>query len=521
MSDQEEGWIPPMGKTQEKAYFSTAPYCLFHGERGSGKTTIGLHKMVKHCYENADALAMLVTITRTGATAGGAWDDLINEEDFIDGPLKGKPKGILRMWQDGIGLQYSEPYQDTSKNTWVEVVNQHGGISRIILLSMPVGGFIKDRIKGMTPSFFLFEELTNTYDKDYFYKVIQQLGRRATVKSSEQQYVATCNPADEGEAHWVYQAFFVDPHKINAETGELIEWNKDYDVIHVPMTENAFMPDKDDYVKRVMQEAKSDPTAYDRAILGKWVAKITGKSIFSGFFIHEVHVRGNSSRGLMPIVGEPFIVGYDPGNVNNARILMQRNKSTSGKYVWRIIDEIVDISVKATFQALVLAVLDRMYWWNERMETAFPYIHIGDQAAMNQWNPHASYEYKQFEAVSRELIEKNERFKSLVPIRMLAPEKGAGSIESRVRTIQNHLALDEIMVSGTCQSVVNMFTNLRKSKERGKGGQELDFKPLKTASGEIHVFDAMSYPIFYYSTEGAPVSAKRDSKKNLAVTAFR
>jgi len=508
----ENEWMPDLGPTQQKIYWDKSPYILSHGERFTGKTYAFLHKAVKHCYFNPDALAMITTITRTAQIAGGAWETITTEAD----DFRGKPAGILKTWEKEVGLVCSGEYGDDSKNKWVDIRAWNGKTSRLLMRSMPVAAHIKTRTKGTAPSLFLFEELTETDDPDYFLKNIQSLGRRSTVPFSEQQYLASCNPSEDGERHWVYKEFFVYPNEKDEETGK-VKHDDDYAVYHIPFSENIFIENPEGYRKKVLKECRRDPTAYDRLILGKWVEKISGDSIFKHYYMPNIHIRGEIrvKTGLVPQRGDPIIIGYDPGNVNNSRSFLQRNRSGQ-KNIWRLFDESVFVQKKKTFKSLTLELYDKMAWWCERMDWLFPFYHIGDKAAFTHFNPQGSFDYLQFEKVSKELIKDHERFRNLTPIRMWAPDKGAGSVEDRVRTMQDLMASEQFLCSALCKAHVKMLGRLKKSKIKGV---EQDYAPLKTATGEIHTFDSCSYPPYYFELRSRPLSEGEDNKK-LDITPF-
>jgi phage terminase large subunit len=483
-------WEPTMGPSQRKFFYDGRKYVLAHAERGSGKTVVAIHKMIRHCYLNNDALAMIVTITKATATGGGCWDDLTNESLFVEGPLAGTAAGMLAMWRDGIDLEYSEPYEDGAHNKYIDIRNIHGGISRIMLKSMPVGAQIQSRIKGQHPSFFLFEELTATQDPHYFTKVIQQLGRRRTVKASEQQYVATCNPANEGERHWVWKQFLED-------IGDP-EHDSKYGVHHIPMSENDWMPDKEGYLDTILQECKYDPSAADRLIKGDWVERLIGEGLFEGFWLPEIHIRPKNAKkghGLVPFENEMLTFGFDAGTVNNCQVIMQHS-FIEGMWRWRILDEIVNIGKRLTDPQLVHKTMERMNFWNDLMDHSFPYEHIADNQVLTHFNPSGSYIYREWAKISHQMIRDNDRYHDLPVIRMKSPPKGSGSIEERVKGTINKLSMEQLLVSPTCTFTIEMFNMIRRARDK-HGNDEL-FKPLKTAKGHIHMFDAISYVIYYY-----------------------
>ena len=70
-------WTPSLTLTQQEMFDSSALYILAYGERGTGKTYIlGGHKLVRHLWENFNALAVLIVGIRSQATMGGVWHKL-------------------------------------------------------------------------------------------------------------------------------------------------------------------------------------------------------------------------------------------------------------------------------------------------------------------------------------------------------------------------------------------------------------------------------------------------------------
>lgn len=532
LDEVEEDWEPPLSPSQRIAYYDNRKVVLMHGERGSGKTLVAEHKGVKHCYLNNDALYMIVTITRSGGIIGGAWENLTTEARIHGGPLDGQPLGILKTWEEGLGLEWGnfssghteQPgvyYRDEVKNLWVDIKNVHGGISRIVFKSMLNPSQLINRIKDFKPSFFHMEELTNTSDDAYFTAVFQQIGRRSSVPIKSQQWIATCNPASIGQKHWVFNQFFVLPHELKEGASEKVqshefdfsndvkEYHPDYGIHHIKMTENVFFPEKEEYIKTIYETARIDPTEVERSIHGKWVPKITGTSLFYGYFEKAIHVKGTPRFGLEPMPSEPIIIGYDPGSVNNARVFMQRNWS-NGRPIYRIFDCSIFKDKKISINLLVKLLLDKMAWWCDRYDHPFTFYHISDRQALNQFNPHGSFEYKEYYLKSKEMIESNPKYFRLSPIRMHAPPKGPDSVRERVRAVRDKLQDETLFISGSgCDPVIEMFQGLKKAKDR-TSREEMEDKPLKAVDGFIHTFDAVSYPIYYLELNQVAPKAQKN-----------
>ena len=99
---------------------------------------------------------------------------------------------------------------------------------------------------------------------------------------------------------------------------------------------------------------------------------------------------------------------------------------------------------------------------------------------------------------------------------MKAPPKGAGSVEDRVRSVINKLTKEELIVSVNCPHVREMFAMLKRGQDKF-GNDEL-FKPQR--SKYIHMFDAISYPIYFYDLlleKNKPASGKDMKNKVLIV----
>jgi len=443
-----------------------------------------------------DALAIICNLTLSGGVVGGAWEKLNSKS--LD--TKGRNIGTLKTWKDEMGLEYSyEPYiEGATKKEFVDIRNRHGGVSRVMLMSMNVGSKIKSQIRPFVFSFFYFNELTTATGPEYFYPVIQQLKRRTSVPVEAQQFVADCNPSEEGKDSWVFKAFFKTPHKWIKK--KRVGWNKRYAVHHIPAWTNTWAEDKDEYLENVKQEGLHDPTAYARDILGQWVKKQTGDTMFAYYFKEQRHVRGEYGRStLAPIPNRPIIIGYDPGDKNNSIVFGQYLKM-GRKKIWRFFDHLTFIDKQLTTELVVRELMRKMLYWckfpfgPEKKPYLFPFIHISDNWAINVYRE-GSYLYMDYNRISERIIKEEDDYKDLTAINMNGAQKGMGSVAARVNLIKEKLAKDEIIISAYCLPIINMFKNLRKGKD--KMGKQDETKPLRTAKGEIHVFDALSYAALF------------------------
>ena len=457
-------WQPNVGPVGTDILLDkTSKYILAHGERASGKTAICLHKVILEVQDQWNGLGMMVSITRSSATEGGSWEKL-NEN-------------TLPEWAEGVGLEATEPKMDDQKNRHVFISNKYGDWGRIVLRSMPYGANIQQRIKGMEPSIFFFDELTEAETPDYFTKPIQQLGRRP--KIGYQPYIAACNPPEDGPEHWVYKRFFP-----NTEKGETLESKRKrgFGVYHCPIgTENVWWSpeQKAEYQQTLMEEAIHDPSAEDRLIRGLWVARPTGAGLFSEHYIPALHLKPL----LMPINGFPIILGYDLGQVFSSVTLMQLIPTRDGRLIWLIFDEVDRLGMKILYKKLAVDVMDRIAYWSAKMQYDFQAIHITDDSAINQWRPGqgGSYDAWEFEQEYNRQIKPGGR-----NVKMEGCPKGDGSVAARIRMLQSTLYQEEIFISAKCENTAAMLRSLDSDKDNPD-------KPRRTKW--LHKFDSVTYPM--------------------------
>lgn len=448
-------WQPDLNPTQQLIFNDPADNVLAYGEKGSGKTVAVGHKAVRHAYENMDALVVIIMATQRAGSLGILGD--------ID-------RFVLPAWKEGMGLQFTDSKLDANtKDRYRWIRNRHGGWSMIMLMSVLYAKQMEQRIKGPTPSMVVVDELTECEGVEYWTFPALQLGRRAGVEGP-QQYVACCNP--KGPSNWVYKLWWDD----NSD-------NPRFSKHHVPFMENAHRVPPD-YLARIKDICKKDPTEEDRLIKGLWVDRPTGDGLFKEFFVATLHLKGDSRRGigLLPRAGFPMILGYDLGQVYSSIRFEQSIYTTSGNTVWVVFDEIDYLGQKILYKNLAKEVVDKLAWWSKKIGYQFPAIHVTDDSAINQWRPggEGSYDAWEFE---REYSKVTGR-----PIRMKGCPKGAGSVPARVRMMQAKLAGHEFFVSAMCKNTENMLLQLEadpNDPERPKRGKW------------IHPFDSTTYPIFF------------------------
>lgn len=468
------GWRPKLNKgAQEKVYDTECAFTLAYGERGSGKTISALHKLVRHAYENNNALCLVIVGVKRMAEEGGSWHKLQMD--------------ILPEWQEGLGFDrdsnpfYTQPKTNTAKDVFIWIRNRFNGWSRVVLLSMPVGAFVSDRVKGMEPSFVMVDEAQTLETDTYFRHIVQQVGRRPGI-TTKQQVVYCANPA--GPSHWLYHYFFERP--IHDETGE---WNPEFLTIHVPVQENLhnLAPN---YWKNVLEAVRGDEIEEARMTRGEWIDRPEGAALFKEMFKDTLHVRGDFRRdkGIIPIKGHPVIIGYDPGAAHTSIHFLQYI-ATTDKLFWLVFDELNYVGKYMPYFRVVPELIGRMQYWEAVAGSQFKFEHISDESAFNQYRAKdGSYDAWDIEQLSKDHVEKGKLDQRFV-IKMKACPKGPGSVEARVRALADLLSKNEIVVSATCPKTREMLMKLEEDKDA-------KFKPRR--SPHLHPFDSLTYPIIYY-----------------------
>jgi len=250
----------------------------------SGKTWGALNALVRHCYEEKDALALIIAVNIRSGKEGTIYDLERVLDTWRNGNLDREGNRI----DSGMGenFEFTQPKLDPqTKDRHLFIGNRHGGWSKVVLMSIPYAEVVEARIRSLSPSFVFMEEITLMSSEDYFTYVASQLGRRPGI-IGPQQFYAACNP--EGPSHWVYKRFW--DKCIDEKTGKR---SPKYSVYHVPIMENlGHLPPN--YLDS-LDEILKDPIVRARLLRGEWIDRPSGEAIFRPYYKENFHRRGNVS----------------------------------------------------------------------------------------------------------------------------------------------------------------------------------------------------------------------------------
>ncbi len=493
---KDEYWVPQLNPLQWEIFVCDLPIVLAHGEKGSGKTTVMLHKVIKHCYENQNALALILTPVKSMQEDGGAWHKLLVE--------------VLPQWADGLGLQWKKGH-DKQHNELVWIQNCHGSWSQVKGISAPHQDQLKDRFPGREPSCVFVDELTKCSSIEYFSAPHAQLRRRPLVQGV-QQYLAACNP--DGPSHWVHKRFFVDP--FNEDTGE---WDPTFAIFHLPVTDNEKnLPP--DYIPGLHASFSHDPIESARMLGGEWIDRPSGEALFREIYNPQIHVRpvtvdGKPGRGIVhPHPRYPMILGLDPGSVHNAFIFMQW-LPISGKWRWLIFDELVTLRKRIDYRDFTPMVMRRVKWWRTQVAATaetMPQVWISDNSAFNQFRAAGgTYDVREIEKIYEASREKY----GLEPLKVKDAPKFNGSQQAQVQLVQRALGSDEIIVSAWCKKVHQMFLKLESKDQKKDGTFDPTLALTPKRSDHEHVFKALAYPMLKHWSDPTALVPIRGSTQTL------
>lgn len=475
-----ETWYPDLNPTQKLIFEDASIFILGHGEKASGKSIGFGHKIVRHAYENENALVLVISPSLRAGNEG-IWYDLDNL--------------ILPAWKDGIGLEFTPSKLDPltkDRHRWVK--NRFGGWSKLLLVSIPYAGAVEGRVKGPAPSMVYVDELTNCDGREYFTFTAAQIGRRRGI-SGPQQWCASCNP--EGPSHWVYKLFwdeaaikdFASQEKWSKANGgkdhaDGIYRDPKFSVYHVPISENKHRLPAG-YVDNLVSNFRGDDILRRRLMNGEWIDRPKGTAIFKPFYSPILHVKGNARRneGLRPVKGFPIYAGLDLGQVHHAITFLQCIPTKEGKTPWIIFDEIDYFNERILFKLLAREILQTMDYWNEVVQYPFTYNFIADESAVNQWHPGGEGSFDAWD------LERNGDGR----IKIDSCPKPAGSVSARVRLLSSKLSTMELLVSDLCHNTKEMFLHL---------DQDEQGNPKKAHRLDIHKFDSITYPMFKVELAG-------------------
>lgn len=531
-----KNWRPFHSPTQAEIFNDQTRVVGACAEKGTGKSIVFADKIIAHCQQEWDALAVIVGNSHR-ALAEGICHDLVtfslprwrdgNREPLYNEDAKGNlienPKAGELM-DEGIGLEFTGWKCDpNNKDLYLKIRNQFGGWSRIRVIAIPYGEQVQSRVTNLNASLFYLEEATRCDTEAYFKYPSLQIGRRRGIKG-RQQFLFSCNPDD--PEHWVHVWMY--KTAVVAKTAPGREWPKDPEkpgirrslkvaFYYLSFEENRRNIPKE-YRDDLLESLMSDPIERDRLVHGKWVARPAGDALFKEQFSEGVHMKGTVDerpgdrkvvKGLEPIPGYPIIIGMDWGSRSVGLVFKQIIESEDGPFDVTF-DSISYYQEMHKTRALARAILEKMRYWNEWLrrergeydaegeivDVTAPlsrwcwWFITGDDATTN-WNPNSGSIHARdlSDAMQEILTEEPQRYLGIEAPAIKGCPRPKDSVGKRTDIMAEALMSEMVVVSAWCEDVRGMLYHLPRDKEN----------PSHPAKGNrwIHIFDGWSYPNYY------------------------
>ena len=525
-------WTPRLNKTQEVVFNDGTRTIIMYGPKFSSKSIGCDHKVVRHCYEEWDALAWVLGNSYRTLALGvcndfttlvlPTWHEGNRYPLFIEGEGELTPHPQAgELMDEGIGLEYDGWKIDShTKDSYMKIRNKFGGWSRIQIISIEHAAEVESKVKGPAPSMVYLEEGSDCKGRAYYKWPMLQLGRRRDIVGP-QQFLISANP--KGPSNWLYDLGWK-TCVVPASDPNSRVWPHDpvipgirrsaaVAVYFVPYSENRHNVTKENQ-EAVEEELRHDDIERRRLILGEWIDRPSGEALFKNEFSEAEHIRGvlEKKRGLSPVEGYPIVVSMDWGKRSLGIVFQQLIETEEGTF-HIVIDEISYYQELIKTSRLAVAILEKMRYWNEILREdhgwtpensardranrplnvpswCFWFI-AGDDATTN-FNPTSgSIDARDLEDQMRLKIEEEpERYLGIDPnIHINGCPRPKDSIGKRVDIVAEELIEKRVVISALCPGVRGMFFHLERDEEN----------PSQPKKGNrwIHIFDGLSYAVFY------------------------
>lgn len=468
-------WVPLLSPKQFELFNCYKKYVLVSGPRRSSKTVGCLNKILRHCWETPMARVAIFARTRKSADQGGVFTDLIET--------------ILPPWLEAnIGMRVctgpkNAPTPLTDGGTrilYFDVSNVHGNKSRVQLHSLDYDFDVEAAVRGTRFSLIFFSELSNFKNRIVFTVTAEQL-RCPHLREDQHQFLADCNPSEEGESSWIHRLFYkerlMENHPYPSE-------QQRYALFEFFIDDNPFLSEEEKI--GIKARHAHDPDLYSRFVLGKWTRR-TEAGLFSDVFNHETHVLGNCDSMneedwelLLPTENvSKMLTGWDPGSSKNHSCHILEKTGN----VFHVLDEIVSLGINLPTADFTAVVMQRMEFWKAFIRDC---CHT-NPVEWRHWSDSSAFE--QFRAGGGALGNFDHNIIAMASegeIMLTAAPKGKGSIFKRIDIVRRLLFQNRLFVSARCVKTIEMLGGICKGKS---SVEPVEDSPLR------HIFDSLSYAI--------------------------
>lgn len=441
-------------------------YLLVDGVRKSSKSVSIDAKLCRHLWEIKYARVGIVSKT-LGQGKIGVWNDLCG--------------WIIEQWiAAGIGFEYTQrpKMEADTKMSSFKIKNLYGGESECQLHSLQHEQEVEIKFKDSRFSMIYLVEADKFKERKTFTVLTDQL-RALGVPYEQHQFIADCNPPEEGEDHFLHDVFIKrfgtgnkpDPH-----------FDDKFQRIPFVLEDNTFLSPVE--VEEQKTKYLYDPDLYARWTEGKWV-KYSAGGHFKDLFISNIHIHGNASARdpdeweiMVPTENcVELFTGSDPGDTNHATVFSAKRETEKGT-AFDIIDELVLLDRPVSIEEYVELFLQKMDFWEKLLKERYG----TEKVRWRHWSDLSAFK---FNAAADNYV--HQLVHQFSGGRIIFNNAGRlpGFVSQRLSLVKKLLFQQRLFASAQLKFLQTMFRNLRK----GKLAHEL----IDPHSPEKHVFDAMTY----------------------------
>jgi hypothetical protein len=516
--DSQGRWQPTLFDRQLDVFNSYARVLLVTGPRLGGKTIAICHRICRHLWETDGARIGFFCRTLKTSKQSGSWA-------LLNGP-------VLHEWFANLDMRYTSfsghtPGQKVDGITrlpFFKVNNIHGTESEAMLFSLDNDDEVEAKLKEMEFTMIFFSELDKFGDRRVLTVALPSL-RKGNVTFEERQWLADCNPAEEGDASWIYRVFYRErqmsyPDYLLAQKAEDLPLlsEEDFTAFYRQMTVIEMLPKDNPFADpRQLQEIRvacaGDAGLYARHVEGKWVwgggdSSRHFRALWGDGSRHLVegsHCEGPEEEWVVAVPSVncyELISGHDLGDVNKASVIIEKY-TVGGKSCFCILDELVRIGETMSNEDFTVEFMEKI----EALEAIAGKRFNLDQA----WSDRSSIERYSASSDAYPYQEVMAASRGRIILQAVRKAQSHNSIRLRVSEMKRLLIEGRIKVSAHCTATISMFKNLRKGKalvtHHGKSSYE-----WVVWDRSKHVFDAISYAILATLSEEVEASPRVQHK---------
>lgn len=488
MIDANGKWAPDLAPKGYDVLNDYHRFLLLSGPRLTAKTTCAISKICRHLWENDRAMVAIVGKSIRAIKSSGIWQDLT----VLD-------TGIRQWLRANIGFDYSTEPKITgdTKMSFLRIRNMYGTESELQVHSLEHDHEVEQKFKSTRYSMFYLPE-ADLFKSEHVLNVLDDQLRIPHIPDENHQIILDCNPAEEGDEHWIYRSFY---KKCGEDGLPFAEGHgSKFQIYEFFLEDNPFVSDERKQAQR--EKYIHDKIKFARFVLGRWERDASG-GVFEHVWSETQHVVGQAvgpkDDWNILVPGQhshELVCGWDCGDVNHSvSILCPRHGET--ETVFDLIDELVVVDRQISIQDFTEGVIQLMDEW----ERTLLQMHGTKKVMWRHWSdPSAADRYRSAaDSVDAKII----RNASDGRIVLSFAAKGAGSVRRRKDLVSRMLFQNRLAVSAQCKAHISMFRYLKSGPSNAE--------PIQRGSQFKHPFDSLSYALT------CEVPAELDRRNNASV----